>query len=128
MNIENNHTVFYFFNICYYPHFAKKKKRVYSGNCSETNVKKVREPYKSHCCRIFYTLPGNMVLLFEMHRFCRKSVLSWVLMRNPSRRCTILFNMCKKELLETKMLISFLSLLCKESGLFQQHLFCLKRA
>lgn len=44
---------------------------------SVKDMSKTREPHKAHLCRIFCVLHGNTVLLLEMHRFCRKSILFW---------------------------------------------------
>lgn len=61
--MENNHTFPTYVII-----HVLQKNRMYSGNFSETNVKKVRELYKSHCGRIFCVLHGNIVFLFGMNK------------------------------------------------------------
>lgn len=115
-NIQMIRELFFTFPTYVIIHILQKN-RMYSGDFCETNVKNVREPYKSYLCRIFCALRGNIVFLFEIHRFCRKSVLSWV------PRCRIppgvvpSFSICLRKNSQTKMLISSLSL-CERSDLF----------
>lgn len=94
-----------------------QKNRMYSGDFCETNVKNVGEPYKSYLCRIFCALCGNIVFLFEMHRFCRKSVLSWVPWCRIPAGIVPSFSICLRKNSQTKMLILLLSL-CKRTDLF----------
>lgn len=94
-----------------------QKNRMYSGDFCETNVKNVGEPYKSYLCRIFCALCGNIVFLFEMHRFCRKSVLSWVPWCRIPAGIVPSFSICLRKNSQTKMLILLL-FLCKRTDLF----------